>query len=477
MKVLLIDDDQSFVRSFLEALHEIEPAILCSTAASKSGAAKMLDRAEFDLILCDLSLPSIDGALDEDVLHGVAVYQYIRQLYRGTPVFILTGHGEENIHFITDAVGDSPREDVFGTGVVIPQTQFVSKARVGDGILKMVDFCHMIRRLEEIEIGGQDDNLLPAERRLLRIFARRHNGAIVEVKPLGGGLSSSKTLHVTVKNAALVKTASAVGKLGSFETTDDEVNRYRKHIAPLLGPGSFTAYSGEVRAGSGCVAGLFYTLAEEYGRSLFDILYQSDKDAVMVLDRLAEMQRPWTNSTTSHRVAVEELRKNLISQASFLNIEDRLRAAMPVDKIERTLVTAKYCPRHGDLHGLNILVSNDYRPVMIDYGDVGIWSSCYDFIVLELSVLFHPAGCDVRGSWPSIEAAKTWCDLEAYCALCPFPEFIRRCRHYAVKLAAGKREVLANAYAFAVRQFKYPNTDKDLALAVAEAAARNLLDS
>jgi CheY-like chemotaxis protein len=476
MQVLLIDDDRTFASTLSDALKELEPSIHCTVAGSRASALTALHEAEYDLILCDLSLPTVDGALDEDALHGIYVYQQARRLYPGTPIFFLSGHSEENIDFVAEALTNAPREDLFGNRVQIALTQLNRKAKLDDCIIKIVDFCRMFQNMDDdIEIHGLEDQLSASERRLLRIFARRHNGAIVDVTPLSGGLSSSKTLRVRVRDPELAKSAIAVAKLGSFEDIDDEGMRYRKHVAPLLGVGSFTPYADEVRAGTGSVAGRFYTLAEDYGDSLFDILSHSESDAVEVLDRVVDLEKPWTSSAVSKRLRVEELRRNLIDDATFRPHMNTIRSIFPLDQVERSQVTVKRCSQHGDLHGLNILVSNDNRPVLIDYGDVGTWCACYDLIVLELSILFHPAGCKIRGVWPSAAEASQWENLDAYCSNCPFPEFIRRCRAHASELAAARREVLANVYSFAVRQLKYPNTDKSLVLAVAECAARGLL--
>ncbi|MBB4638928.1 response regulator [Longimicrobium terrae] len=476
MRVLLIEDDQAFASAFTNALQDLEPSIDCLHAWSREGAVAALGSSEYDTILCDLSIPSTDGALDEDVIHGISVYQQARKLHPGTQILILTGHSEEQIDFVTTAIQEAPREDLFGMRRPMALTRLIRKVNLDDCILSLVEFARAQQQMDDtIEIQERGIALTSAERRLLRIFAQRHNGAIIDVLPLSGGLSQSKTLRVQVQDSGLVTRAVAVAKLGSLESVTDEETRYRKHIAPLLGVGSFTSFSDEIRAGAGSVAGLFYTLAEEYQTSFFDVLARSERDALLVLDRLVELERPWTSSWASKQIRVEDLRRSMISDDQFIPYADSVRALIPLDQVERCRVTVRQCPQHGDLHGLNILVSGENRPVLIDYGDVGIWCACYDMIVLELSLLFHPTSVAVRGDWPSVEQAARWNDLDVYVADCPFPEFVRRCRANAIRLAAARRDVFANAYSFAVRQLKYPNTDKNLALAVARCAARELL--
>lgn len=477
MNILLIEDDITFASSLADVLRDLEPAIICTNVRSKVSALVALEHSEYDLIICDLSLPSVDDSLDENVAHGTFLYQHARRKHPGTPIFLLTGHGEDNIDFVTEALADAPREDLFGNHIQFALTHFIRKARLDDCITRILDFFGLLRTLdEEIEIVGMQDDLSAPERRLLRIFARRHNGALVNVSPLSGGLSASKTVRVGVQNSQLRKTANAVGKLGSFTAVDDETARYRKHIAPLLGPGSFTAYAGEVRAGTGQLAGIFYTLADEYKQSLFDVLLRSEQDAIRILDRIVQLERPWTDSSQSQYTTVENLRRVLVDDDTFTKHSALLQTRIPVGTVERTKLVVRRCSQHGDLHGLNVLVSDDNQPVLIDYGDVDIWCSCYDMLVLELSLLFHPAAQSIRGSWPSISAARSWNDINKYSIDCPFPAFIRKCREHATSLAAGPRELMANAYAFAVRQLKYPNTDKALAQSIAECAARVIVE-
>jgi hypothetical protein len=71
-----------------------------------------------------------------------------------------------------------------------------------------------------------------------------------------------------------------------------------------------------------------------------------------------------------------------------------------------------------------------------------------------------------HSKWPSIEQAAHWGDLDLYLIGCPIASFIRECREWALRVAAGNREVAASAYAYLLRQLKYDDTNKDLALAL-----------
>jgi hypothetical protein len=48
------------------------------------------------------------------------------------------------------------------------------------------------------------------------------------------------------------------------------------------------------------------------------------------------------------------------------------------------------------------------------------------------------------------------------------PRFIGACREWALEAAAGEEEMLASAYSYVLRQRKYPDTDVERSMALAE---------
>lgn len=68
-----------------------------------------------------------------------------------------------------------------------------------------------------------------------------------------------------------------------------------------------------------------------------------------------------------------------------------------------------------------------------------------------------------RCTWPSEAQAEAWPDANAFAAGAPFEAYLRACRERAVAMAGSPQEVLAVGYAYALRQLKYDDTDKDLA--------------
>jgi hypothetical protein len=83
-----------------------------------------------------------------------------------------------------------------------------------------------------------------------------------------------------------------------------------------------------------------------------------------------------------------------------------------------------------------------------------------------LSLLFHPDSAGICGSWPTIDQARNWGALNSYLVNCPFPEFVTELRSWALRVAGGNREIAASAYSYLIRQLKYPDTDKLIAMAL-----------
>ena len=125
---------------------------------------------------------------------------------------------------------------------------------------------------------------------------------------------------------------------------------------------------------------------------------------------------------------------------------------------------------HGDLHGLNVLVTPEGEPTLIDYGEVRRANAALDPVTLELSAVFHPAGEGQLGRWPTEAQCRNWADLDAYCQDSPIADFVRLCRAWAQAVMARESKLTATVYAYALRQAKYSNRSLPLAMAIAEGA-------
>ena len=134
-----------------------------------------------------------------------------------------------------------------------------------------------------------------------------------------------------------------------------------------------------------------------------------------------------------------------------------------IQEIEAKTVQSRSCCINGDLHGGNLLLSNTGHPMLIDFGDVGPGTVSLDPITLELCLYFHPQFALTSAAWIGGLAADNWHSLDQFASSMPRPQFVKGCRAWAHDVAASGREVLASAYAYLVRQLKYPDTNKVLA--------------
>jgi hypothetical protein len=117
------------------------------------------------------------------------------------------------------------------------------------------------------------------------------------------------------------------------------------------------------------------------------------------------------------------------------------------------------------------------RPLLIDFASMMSSPSSLDPVILELSLLFHPAAANLRAAWPAVEQAERWRDLDAYLAGCPVPQFVRTCREWSWNATGSERALLACVYAVAVWQLGHEGARKDLALALVRGSQVALLST
>ena len=83
-KILIIEDEEPIRRVLVKILGEENGQFVISQAEDGKQGMKMIDEEEFDLILCDIKMPKMDGleVLEVATKNGVT-----------TPFIMLTGHG------------------------------------------------------------------------------------------------------------------------------------------------------------------------------------------------------------------------------------------------------------------------------------------------------------------------------------------------------------------------------------------------
>lgn len=473
MRILVVEDDETFLTGLLPHLKTaLGPSATIVVARSRRSAVDRVASDTFDLFLLDLKIPIDDGGLDPAVSHGRTVFHEVRKRAPRTPILFLTGSSADEV--VDDLLPHTEQEDVWGDRKATPTIQIYRKSKLDEALEAITDLGRRIAATDQIEIRPKPDAYSREQRRVLRVFARRRNGASCVVAPLSGGLSDSRVVRVTVLDSSGVEQIQAVGKLATLVDVEDEVERFNLDV-PRLSPGAFPQLVEVVRGGAGLSAGAFYRLAERFDDTLFTVLKKGG-DIERLVKRVSELTVPWTGSLPEAPRTVGDVRRRLLSDDKTRDLVARYGLEW-VAEFEDHPVQVRWGCVHGDLHGGNILVGQRAQPILIDFGDIGHGPAALDAITLELSAIFHPDHASECGEWPTPEQASRWCDIDAYSTGAPHAAFVRSCRSWATQVAAGGREISAAAYSYVLRQLKYDETRKDVALALLEAIRTDLASS
>ena len=361
-------------------------------------------------------------------------------------------------------------EDFLGVGKREPLLKFFDKSQLSECLAEVRRIKESVDQLETIEISRGTDpiDLTPAQARVIRIGARRRGARVARVSRLGGGLSEAVVLRVQLEGPSGEHVARVVAKLGAIPLVENESTRYQQLISGTLEVGVCPAITDTIVAGASQEGGLFYELAGEYPSTLFELIEHSE--ASRVVTRLQSRTSLWRSGAPTTSVKAAKIRRSLIDDTTFRDAAGDVLNWARVEQIESLDLQSRWCTQHGDLHGLNVLISGAGEPLLIDFAEAAHMSAAVDPITLELSPLFHADSPIKDQDWPSAGQAARWHILDAYIDNSPIADYVRRCREWAHSegTAAGDNEVAAVVYAYAARQLKYPETNRDLAVALIE---------
>lgn len=461
--VLIVEDDDDYITEILTILEGIGAPYRAVVARSRDEARVRLDSEFFDFAILDLKIPTGDSTLDLDPEHGKAIFHYARRVTPGTKLLVLTSSPSDD--FIADLLTQKHDADIWSEGSEVDTVEFLRKIdidRAPNGIGKVL---HAIRALDGVEIDLRSVNLDIGEDRLVRIFAKRFGAMRCVVSKIGSGRSGAKTLRLQLFDASGAPFRKVVAKLASLDRVQDEDRRYEAHI--ILLDGAVTPRKmAMLEFGAGPIAGLFYQLAQGHDDSLFATMAKEDARAAAAVAATAFALNDWSAGKPESRRTVKEVRQCWLADEKAVELQATYGLNWAASFEARELQT-RWCCVHGDLHGENILVDDDNKIMIIDYGDVEHSAASYDAVSLELSAVLQ-ANDTISAAWPTEELCRQWHDLDAYLGDCPIPEFVRACRLWALQVAAGRREVAACAYTYLLRQLKYSDTDKRRILALLE---------
>lgn len=464
MNILVVEDDAEYVAKISEIIKNeaIESSI--TVCENRKDALIKISEHYFDLILLDFSIPTEHDKFDESSAHGYAVFTNARSMAPGTPIIVLTGSSGDD--YFTDILDKSEKSDVWGSGIEIQLVSFHQKHRFETFKAKLKPYLINIKALNDVELLKNDVQLSIEEDRVLRIFSRSVSGVLCNLTKINGGLSGSKVFRViiTAENGSIIH--DSIGKIGSIASIRDEDQRYERFIL-RLNPEATPRKLALLEHGAKNQAGIFYGLANGYTLNAFsnEILSSNCENLVSSLKKLTAR---WCVDQQG-RKSIRDIRRHIISDEKAEEVFTKFKLDWVQDFENRT-IQVHWGVSHGDLHGLNVLTSEDGTPTIIDYGDTNDGPNSFDPMTLEFSLFFHPDGPLCSSTWPSVKQAQKWFDLDFYLAECPYPEFIKYCRNWVKDIAVGNREISAVSYAYLIKQLKYSDVDHQRCLALLEGA-------
>lgn len=464
-RILIVEDDPNFSEELLNIIDRLGFDACIDHATNRNDAIRLIQESFFDFLILDLTIPTQENALDGDPDFGYEVFREARRTMPGTPSLILTGSSAQD--FIPQLLEEGRQEDIWGEGKQSGVVVFLPKHQLDECPAKIKAALSAISSLSDVELVLNGTTLGPKEERIIKIFSRKFHGAKCVVSPLGGGLSGVKVVRLVVTGVNGSQIHNAVAKIGPIKDIDDETGRFNSFVTRLH-QAATTRLIHNQKYGAGDYAGVFYGLADEYKYSAIEWSLTAPEKSTDAVQAIANAIGRWSENLPESRCRIKQYRQRVLKDEAYEQIKKDFGLDW-TDNFEEKAVQTRWGCIHGDLHGLNALVSDDSHAVVIDYGDVGEGPISFDPITLELSTIFHPEILKITESdWPTASQLKDWQDIESYITNCPFPEFIRACREWAKHLAAGNRELFASAYAYTIRQLKYPNTDKIKAVALLE---------
>lgn len=459
INILIVEDETDFSDAIEKVITSFVNDVQIHVAKNRNDALNFLDQEFYDLIILDLRIPLVDGEAT-DVAYGILVLTQARVNASGTPIIVVTESSTEE--HLPQIISHSEKQDVWGEGQALQMITF-HKKRYLDKFPQLIEpYLTNLQKVHNIELVKRT-KLSIAEDRLIRIFTRKRGCSKCEVSVLKGGFSGTTVYRLKITDPHGEGQLNIVCKIGSIESIKLENNNYENHIQRLHQKATPRKIA-ILEHGAKNICAIFYSLADGYESNIFDYVTKNLEPASNLIRSLEELTNPWISNSEA-RKTIKEVRERVLWQADFEKIRGEVKLEW-IEAFEKVEIQTKWSCVHGDMHGLNVLISATNTPLLIDYGDVGHGAACLDPITVELSLSFHPEGSFIGNTWPTDEQAISWGDLDKYLVGCPFPEFIRECRLWANRSAAGQREIAAMAYAYVLRQWKYPNVNKSRVIAL-----------
>ncbi len=473
MKILFVEDHELFADSVNKRLRSINNVSSVIHVRGRDEAIDALKSGFVDLLILDLAILENEGEISPDVQFGHDVFDFAQSGCPGLPTYLLTTSDPDDE--LMGLMREGDRYDIWGEQKDVPAVGYYQKERSIDQLIADIErIAGTVSALDAITVDtrGRTLGLSEGYLRAIRVFARQRGGAVIEVKPLDGGKSRASVVNGLVKNKNDHVIASTVIKLGSRGAIEQETSAFDKHVVNLPN-GSFTPKLSTVLKGTCGSGAVVYSLAETFSHNMFRMLVKDPLLAERAVRDVAGAMRRWSDAGHISEEPVSAIRHRLLWDEDFAFAVEKY--GIELADIEQVIVRHRKGCIHADLHGGNILIDDNGRPIIIDFGEVGEGAAALDPVTLDLSIFFHPDSVKDGIRSRAEGALESWTDPDAYLALHPFPDFAKACRDWAYDVGGGDRAVLTCGYVYLVRQLKFDTVDHALTVRLIRGIGERIL--
>lgn len=255
IRVLVVEDEDVSLNNLRDALNAIRCQVALDVAECRDQALSMLEENDYDLVICDLRIPTMPDVLDAQEAHGLAVHAYVRLHRPGVPAIFLTAYPDNRSIAEQLALGDVA--SYYGRER-LPITRLVVKG----------DHDELTRVLGEYLVGLAHIEGLPLEssatldemlRRSILQYAAGLGATDVLVK-LYGGSSGASVARADVSLGG-GRTCSVVVKVQDRERAIAEELAYRQNVPNRLRVGYFATTVDEQRFGLRSKGAVIWSIA------------------------------------------------------------------------------------------------------------------------------------------------------------------------------------------------------------------------
>lgn len=445
VRILIVEDNEDHKREFERACTSAAKNPRIEFAVHADQAMILLESQDFDLAICDLSIPVDADSLARQPENGARVVEAILER-TGTPVIVCSDYATEKMYRRFWKAQDG---DPFGENTDRSLLELIPKLNLEECLDEISSAVGQLEDLANLPVTSSTNvGLSESEFRALQIVARRSGASGVEVQEVEGGSSEARVLRVDL----IADGGAPFGRLIARVRSPSSVKRERRRFSTFsrsAPPQLCTPLTDSIVVGAGRLGATTYRYADGFDEDLFSVLESDPASGATAARSLQDLPGMDPSKAASIQSTVAEIRRDVVGGNDLTAVGEHESAIRSLDNIR---ITTRKMTQHGDLHCGNVLVDGDGSPMVIDYADARRTFSTLDPITLELSTIFHPDGKACREDWPSLEQLTQWWELDNFVIGCPFEDYVRACRAWTQNAAGSQEDIDAMVLAYGIRQ-------------------------